>query len=149
MYCSFIIRNNKLDQLHGMSANMAANGIRTNAPHQPRLLDWDCLLDCRLRKELNFLAYWACSGISGVGFKIITVHFLTFGSVVSPTIGSPWSSSAPPSLGRSRVAPLSPPTLLAAVKKTGFCCKMYYSCQVSFVSDYLEKRISKSKKTHL
>jgi len=36
---------------------------------------------CRLRIELPFLAYWACSGISGLGFKII--NNLTYNRIAS------------------------------------------------------------------
>jgi len=37
------------------------------------LIAW---LDCRFRIELPFLAYWACSGFSGVDFKIIIMLLL-------------------------------------------------------------------------
>jgi len=45
----FEIRNNKLDQIQGISAKMAANGIRTHA----RTNQW-CTLESRLRQSLNW-----------------------------------------------------------------------------------------------
>jgi len=80
------IRNNTLDQPQGMSAKMAANGIRTHARTSQlnigtngsgnRFAIGTACLTADWESNWHSLAYeWACSGFSSVDFNIIKKDF--------------------------------------------------------------------------